>query len=394
VIPFTEVHVTFLHGKTTLAGTLFLPIQEGPHPAMVLLHGSDRSDRRSFRDLASHFATQGIAALCYDSPGSGRSTGKRQQQSLDQRTEEACAAVGLLHTRREVRKHQIGVWGFSQGASVALMTAARLPEVAFVIAVSGSGVSGLEQMLHFARASGQANHLPPEDIAKLVTFVELFFAQMRDSDTLDFAQIEKRVRPWGDPSWLEFLRVVKDRRTLPANERLGAVQKCLRSWKEAPWWKPTFGGSAGFLLEMKAEDYDPFLVANRQGVDFDPRPYLKKVRCPALVLFGGKDVVGPVEKSAAIYRQGLEEAGNPDVTLRIFPRGNHAIQFGPQGRFEPTYLETMVDWIHAHTRETAGARAILLFRDQRRIVLASPVPQRCKEGEGWREGTTIPRCYI
>ena len=297
---------------------------------------------------ARHFAAHGIAALCYDSPGTGSSTGKRWQQGLDERTEEACAAVQFLRTRAEVQADHIGVWGISQGASVAMMSAAQLPEIAFIIPVSTSGVSGFEQMLHFARATGKAHHLPPDDIAKLVTFVELFFEQMRDADTLDFAQMEERVQPWQERPWLDFVQAVKNRRTLPATERLAAVQKCLRAWRDDPWWKSTFGSQAEYILGMGPEEYDSFLKANRQGVDFDPRPYLKRVRCPALVLFGEKDVVVPVEKSATIYRQGLEEAGNNDVTVTIFPGGNHGIQ-DAQGKYLPAYLETMVKWIHART---------------------------------------------
>lgn len=344
----TEIEVRFAHGKTTLAGTLVRPSQDGPHPLVVMLAGSSRGDRRSFLALARHLAAHGIAVLCYDSPGTGCSTGKRWQQSLDERTEEACAAIQFLRTKADVRSDQIGLWGISQGASVAVMTAARSPEVAFVIPVSTSGVSGFEQMLHFARATGQAHNLPPDDIAKLVTFVELFFEQMRDTDTLDFAQMEERVRPWQERPWLDFVRAVRDRRTLSATERLAAVQGCLRAWRDDPWWKPTFGSQAEFLLGMGPDDYDNFLKANRQGVDFDPRPYLKRVWCPALVLFGGEDVVGPIEKSAAIYRQGMEEGGNRDVTVTIFPGGNHSIQ-DAQGKYLPAYLKTLVTWIHAHT---------------------------------------------
>lgn len=212
--------------------------------------------------------------------------------------------------------------------------------------MSTSGVSGFEKMLHFARSTGQAHGLSPDDITKLVTFVEVFFEQMRDEDTLDYALMEERVRAWRERPWLDLVRAVRDRGTLSASERLTVVQKCLRAWRDDPWWKPTFGSQAEYLLGMGAEEYDSFLKVNRQGVDFDPRPYLRRVRCPAFVLFGGDDVVVPVEKSASIYRYGLEEVGNRHVTVTIFPGGNHSIQ-DAHGKYLPAYLEAMVTWIHA-----------------------------------------------
>ena len=72
--PVEEVEVEFLDGKTRLAGTLFLPEATGLRPALVVLGGSDRGPRGRFKDqLARYVAEHGVAALSYDSPGTGRS---------------------------------------------------------------------------------------------------------------------------------------------------------------------------------------------------------------------------------------------------------------------------------------------------------------------------------
>ena len=39
-IPLKETDVSFQNGNTTLAGTLIMPETTGPHPAIILLHGS------------------------------------------------------------------------------------------------------------------------------------------------------------------------------------------------------------------------------------------------------------------------------------------------------------------------------------------------------------------
>src|SRR5579863_3978413 len=48
-LPYDEEEVSFVnsHDGVKLAGTLTLPRSEGPHPAVVLLHGSYPFDRNS-----------------------------------------------------------------------------------------------------------------------------------------------------------------------------------------------------------------------------------------------------------------------------------------------------------------------------------------------------------
>ncbi|NEE26403.1 alpha/beta hydrolase, partial [Streptomyces sp. SID7982] len=63
---------------TPLAGTLTLPAGPGPHPAVVLLHGSGPLDREGnspqlrmelARPVAGALAARGIATLRYDRRG-------------------------------------------------------------------------------------------------------------------------------------------------------------------------------------------------------------------------------------------------------------------------------------------------------------------------------------
>jgi hypothetical protein len=71
--------MSFHNGDVTLSGTLLLPATKGPHPAIVLGHGSEAQDRNghvgNIRFMADHLARHGIAALIYDKRGSGRSSG-------------------------------------------------------------------------------------------------------------------------------------------------------------------------------------------------------------------------------------------------------------------------------------------------------------------------------
>ncbi|MEU7752332.1 hypothetical protein [Micromonospora sp. NPDC049171] len=67
-----------------LVGTLTLPVGPGPHPAVLLLHGSGRLDRDSNTarlrmelgpPLAKSLANAGIATLRYDRRGVGATGG-------------------------------------------------------------------------------------------------------------------------------------------------------------------------------------------------------------------------------------------------------------------------------------------------------------------------------
>src|SRR5437588_6171089 len=71
---YDEEEVTFSNGNVTLAGTLTLPLTKGPHPAVVLISGSDGGTRWR-GGLPQFFAQHGIAALSSDKRGYGPSNG-------------------------------------------------------------------------------------------------------------------------------------------------------------------------------------------------------------------------------------------------------------------------------------------------------------------------------
>ena len=74
---YFEEDVIFENSGVKLAGSLSLPEGEGPHPAIVLLHGSGPLTRYSFGPYPHFFSSLGFAVLIYDKRGTGESTGLR-----------------------------------------------------------------------------------------------------------------------------------------------------------------------------------------------------------------------------------------------------------------------------------------------------------------------------
>ncbi|MCZ8518518.1 MULTISPECIES: alpha/beta hydrolase family protein [Paenibacillus] len=138
---WTEEEVSFASGTLTLHGTLLLPQTPGPHPAVVLVHGSSSGSREKYRGEAEMFAKAGIAALIYDK----RSDGFGKLRSYDQLAADANAAVEALHAHQSLDPDHIGLWGLSEGAWVTSLAASRSEKPDFLITVGASGVPPVQQ---------------------------------------------------------------------------------------------------------------------------------------------------------------------------------------------------------------------------------------------------------
>ena len=102
----------------------------------------------------------------------------------------------------------------------------------------------------------------------------------------------------------------------------------------------------------------------RHFLDYDPRPALRKVTCPVLVLNGEKDVQVPAEVNLKAIAAALKEGGNRDFTTLQLPNVNHLFQTCKTGAvteyaaieetMAPGALEAIADWILKRTRGKGG----------------------------------------
>jgi uncharacterized protein len=317
---YHAAEVQFAHHDTVLAGLLLRPPGQRPHPAVVLLHNSGPVGRDGpgyLPPIREHFARHGIAALCYDKPGIGGSTGDWTTQTFDDRAAEALAAIAFLQQQPQIDPARIGLWGASQGGWIGPLAATRSSDIAYVIAVSGPGIGVADQNAYAVEHMLRLNGFPQSQIE----------------------QAGHRRPARGAAG--------------PRRDQRGAASQ--RTIAHEPWF-------AHFGEDSEAE------LRFMQGIlDYDPVPILESVRCPLLGIWGAGDLLVPAHRSAAVFAAALAKAHNQQFRLEVFPGADHRIaviehgtgreqvQWSPARRFAPGYLETMTGWLHQsvfHTDNT------------------------------------------
>jgi uncharacterized protein len=307
--PYRSEEVTFANGQVTLSGTVFTPAAGRPRGAVVFVHGSSLNLRDGYRFHADHFARAGFVTLTYDKRGSGRSTGSYQAATLDDLVGDAIAAVQMLRSRPGVDSSRVGVWGLSQGGTLVPLVAQRAP-VAFVIAVSGPGVS-------FGETAAWQDS---------VGLVRRGFAV---ADAAAAASIHRRLTEW-----------------MRTGEGDAEITALLARTAELPWRRHT-----GIPRQ-------PPTAAERHGWywatrPLDPVEWWRAVRVPTLVLFGEADPLLPARRSADLITAALRAAGNDDARVVVFPGADHMLRTSARAagggwawpRAAPGYQDTVTAWL-------------------------------------------------
>ena len=209
---FDEQEVLLGSGPLAAAGTLSMPRQPRPCPAVVLLAGSGPLDRdetigrnKPFKDLAWGLASQGIAVLRFDKVTHAHPdlvVPNREFTATDEYVPDAQAAVQLLLSQEFVDPKRIFVLGHSLGGTVAPRVAAAEPAVAGMIIMAGG-----TQPLHWAavrQMSYLASQGPDPDSAKPVIETMTALARMVDSPDLSPSTPDSEL-PFNVPAqyWLD-----------------------------------------------------------------------------------------------------------------------------------------------------------------------------------------------
>jgi len=260
--------------------------------AVALLHPSHLSSRDQFlfRHLAMVLPPLGVAVIRYDRRPVGNAEVRLPQQVADLR-------VALAALARETGPVPTGLWGFSRGAWVSLMTAAGDPAIAFLMLVGCSGVSPARQLQYGAE-------------------VQLRRAGYGAATLADLAELRT--------AWEAYQRGQVHREE---------AQRLVDRFVAEPWFELSF---------VPAQLPDP---PGWEDMDFDPADLIRRIRCPVLALYGEDEWV-PVEDSVDVWRDAY--FSREHLTVCHLPRTEHHPTLN-SGRtissISPDYTATVQTWL-------------------------------------------------
>lgn len=312
--PPREDEVSFKNSEVELSGTLVRPHRSGRFPAVVITHGSSPNERSGYRAWARRFAEAGIAALIYDKRGAGKSTGNTRAASMEDLADDAIAGVAYLKTRSDIDAAKIGVAGHSQGGWIAPLAATRSKDVAFVVASAAAAVTPAEQSIYHRAGVMRTQGISEDGIAQATKLRQRLYEMNR--------------------------KILAGR---PYENDRAAISQELMANKDAKWFSPA-------ELPPQLDGDIPPLGALRL-LFFEPVPVWEQVDVPALVVWGDKDIVVPVEKSREIIERAQAKVRNKALTTKIFPNvdhGNNVVPSDGQWDFPRVNLEIereMVEWV-------------------------------------------------
>lgn len=295
--------VTFRNQGVTLAGTILLPATTGKHPAIEFLHGSGPEGRWASRYLAQRFAERGIVALILDKRGVGQSTGDWQKVGFDALADDAVAGIRFLQSQSEVDATRIGIYGHSQGGTIAPSVGVRAGDLYFVIASAAGGTNPADVETYSVENGIGIAKLPPTERTDARNYVR---------------------------SLIDAAYRGKDRASLNAM----AVEFKDRRWFFAP---PSADNS--------------YWLISRQIAAFSPGEYWRQIKTPVLLVYGAHDERVPPRESADAIEAALKSGGNRNVTLKIYANADHTFtivdppQKGGWPKHEPDYAEMLVNWV-------------------------------------------------
>jgi len=289
----TESTLSIRCEGVTLPAQLTVPAA-GCRGVVVLLHPANEPSRGQFlfQHLARVLPDQGVAVLRYDRRESHCGTDVPYLVQVDD------LAHGLRVLASELGPLPTGLWGFSQGAWVAMLCAAASPSLAFLALVGCSAVSPGQQMRY-----GTAEQLRRADFGR---------GPLAELDRLR-------------TSWEEYQRSHLSRE---------AAQRVVDGFAGRPWFH--LSGVPSTLPEQPSWE----------DMDFDPAETISQIHCPVLAFYGEDEWI-PVAESIGIWQSRCPDPGR--LTIHELPGTDHhpTLRGGRTvASISPEYTATLTSWLN------------------------------------------------
>jgi uncharacterized protein len=314
--------VTFKDSDVVLSGTLVMPPGSGRHAAIVRIHGSGPQTRRNVVD--GWYAYHGISYLSFDKRGAGKSTGDWREAGITELADDVLAAVRLLRQRDDIDPDQIGIEGDSEGGWIAPAVAARDPRIKFIVLQAGPAMDYVSELMNEVEENARARGLAGEDLKKALDFKLQALQMLADGAGLNdkaWASFEAFVNPYRNEKWFSYVREPRERSFWQKKLYLMSRTRSSQLWRQ--------------------------------------------IKIPVLAMYGGKDLNVPAAKNVTALTEELNDAGNRDYTIKVFPDANHdglettAALLGDEElrylqRYVPAYFDTSIRWVLAHIMKLSG----------------------------------------
>jgi dienelactone hydrolase len=170
-VQYKQTDVTIPADGATLAGAITEPLGAGPHPGIVIVHGSEPGERHFYDIWVGIYAGLGLTVLTYDKRGIGSSTGRYPgefptDESLRVYADDAAAALGVLSAWPGVNPKRVGFHGGSQGGWTVPLAMQRHGLAAFAILVSAPATT-VGQTNLWKNFSGGGSYAPTASVAEM-----------------------------------------------------------------------------------------------------------------------------------------------------------------------------------------------------------------------------------
>lgn len=294
--------IIFSNQNIKLAGTLYKPESKPPYPAVVVVHPASGGERTDpfYKHLKSELPRYGIAILVFDRRGSGDSEGDFETANFKDLAADVVSAVEYLQFRSDIVKTRIGLHGTSQGAWIAPIAAARKSDIAFIVAVSASGVSPADQMNY-----GVAFHL--------------------EKDGFDQAVASKAI---------ELRNLVNEYFRGRVSREEAAAELSL--YEDTAWYEKAY------LYPSRELPADITQSKWHYEMDYEPLSIWRKGNQPTLFLFAEVDEWVPIQQSMINYNNATTHLN--DVMLKQVNGTDHLMR-DQTGEISKEYLDVLVDWL-------------------------------------------------
>jgi pimeloyl-ACP methyl ester carboxylesterase len=209
------------------------------------------------------------------------------------------------------------------------MAAARYPQdVAFLISVSGAGVSVAEQQVHSIRAQSEAAGMAENDVSKAVLLGRLLIDWQLETPIYQGVN-EADAQTLGEGPWSDFMALVYEPGQSSPADVLKQGIEILESIQDEPW--------AEFLYLKE------LYLPQMKGIPPEQVEAVKALLGPTLLEDPkGYWTLQPSKVSAALYEEHLTAAGNQDYEIVVIPGEGHSI-----GLWTPAYRQTLLEWLAA-----------------------------------------------